>query len=295
MIPEADAQTAYAAAERVRRRVANHHFQAVDARHLTCSIGVASYPEHGATRDELLGRADTAMYAAKHLGRNQALLAGDPAIDSVDHKPLRTSDEQILLGAVDALAAVVDTRDQYTGRHSAQVAALCERLATKLNCDPQQTAAIVLAARLHDIGKVGVPDAILNKPGALTTREWELINRHPAVGANIASLIPSLDSIAPLIRAHHERFDGTGYPDRLGAHAIPLGARIIAVADAYHAITTDRPYRTHRSHTSALAEIQRCANTQFDPAIVTALPDAFTTATTPPPEHKHTRALATAR
>jgi HD-GYP domain-containing protein (c-di-GMP phosphodiesterase class II) len=121
------------------------------------------------------------------------------------------------------------------------------------------------------VGKVAIPDAVLQKPGRLTEEEWELMRTHPAVGADVVSHIPALRPLVPVIRAHHERWDGQGYPDHLKGEAIPLGARILMVVDAYVAMTVDRPYQPARAPAVALAELCRCAGSQFDPQVVMAL------------------------
>jgi two-component system, cell cycle response regulator len=272
VLPQTDSPGAMIAAERLRATIAQHRFQAAGGAHLTCSIGVAVRPFDGTDRDALIESADRAMYAAKRLGRNQVIAARDQAALAVGtHDASSNREEQALLGAVEALGGIVDARDRYTGAHSASVAVLCNRVALLLGCETSQVHLIGLAARLHDIGKVAVPDAILNKPGRLTEEEWSVMQTHPAVGAEIAGRIPRLRAAMPLIRGHHERVDGGGYPDGLVGEAIPLGARIIAVADAFSAMITDRPYSDARTEIAALQELHRCAGTQFDPHVVEAL------------------------
>ncbi|MGO9754316.1 MAG: diguanylate cyclase [Solirubrobacteraceae bacterium] len=271
LLPELDALGANDVAERVRAAVAQHRFASASGAHLTCSIGVALHPGDGVDRDTLVSGADRAMYAAKRLGRNQVIAAGDQAAAALAADADSSSRSgHVLLGAVEALAAIVDARDRYTDAHSAEVARLCRNVALTLSCHAGETHLIGLAARLHDIGKVAVPDAILNKPGRLTAAEWALMRQHPAMGADIAGRIAALRCAIPLIRAHHERFDGTGYPDGLAGEAIPLGARIISVADAFSAMVTNRPYRARKPVAEALQELQRHAGDQFDPHIVSA-------------------------
>jgi HD-GYP domain-containing protein (c-di-GMP phosphodiesterase class II) len=134
----------------------------------------------------------------------------------------------------------------------------------------EQRTAVRQAAALHDIGKAAVPDAILNKPGPLSEDEWVFMRRHTVIGERIMQAAPALAAAAPLVRSSHERFDGAGYPDALAGREIPLGASVIAVCDAYDAMVSDRPYRAALTHAEALAELQRCAGTQFDPAVVRA-------------------------
>lgn len=176
--------------------------------------------------------------------------------------------ELAYLETVLSLAKAMDARDSYTGDHSQRLAAWAERVAFEMSCDGETIQAILWAALLHDIGKIGVPDHILRKPGPLTEEEWGIMKRHPVIGAEIVAPVRSLDNVAPLIRSHQEHYDGSGYPDGLRGTSIPLGARILAVVDAYSAITDDRVYRKARSHEEALAELRRCAGTQFDPEVV---------------------------
>ena len=171
---------------------------------------------------------------------------------------------------VEALVTLVEARDYSTGRHSHQVADLVLRLTRALGLPPSEAQMIALASRLHDVGKVAIPDAVLQKAGRLTEEEWALMRTHPVVGAEVVSHIPALRPLAPVIRAHHERWDGQGYPDHLKAEAIPFGARILTVVDAYLAMTVDRPYQQACAPTVALAELCRCAGSQFDPHVVEA-------------------------
>jgi HD-GYP domain-containing protein (c-di-GMP phosphodiesterase class II) len=180
-------------------------------------------------------------------------------------------EEAMLVSTVEALVTLVEARDYSTGRHCQQVADLVLQLARVLGLPTAEAQLIALAGRLHDVGKVAIPDAVLQKPGRLTEEEWELMRTHPAVGADVVSHIPGLRPLVPLIRAHHERWDGQGYPDHLKGEAIPLGARILMVVDAYVAMTVDRPYQPARAPAVALAELCRCAGSQFDPQVVMAL------------------------
>jgi putative nucleotidyltransferase with HDIG domain len=179
--------------------------------------------------------------------------------------------EDAYVQTVLALANAVDARDAYTADHSQRLAAWAEATARELGCSEEEVRAIRWAALLHDIGKIGVPDHILQKPGPLDEAEWEVIKRHPEIGAEIVAPVKKLAHVAPIIRAHQERWDGAGYPDGLRGEEIPLGARILAVVDAYGAIIDERPYKKARSHQEAVAELRRCAGTQFDPQVVGAI------------------------
>ena len=171
------------------------------------------------------------------------------------------------------LLKVLAERNPNLGEHVDGVAALAEQTARVLGMGDDQRTAVRQAANLHDIGKAAVPDAILEKPGPLDEHEWAFMRRHTIIGERIMQAAPALSAAAPLVRSSHESFDGTGYPDRLAGDDIPLGARVIAVCDAYDAMVSDRPYRAALSHAEALDELRRCAGTQFDPAVVRAFVD----------------------
>jgi putative nucleotidyltransferase with HDIG domain len=179
---------------------------------------------------------------------------------------------------------MVDARDHYSGQHSMAVALLAQNLAQTLGLDRAETLLIALGGRLHDVGKVAVPDDVLQKPGRLSANEWEMVRQHPSVGADIVGRVPSLRAIAPLIRGHHERWDGTGYPDHLAGEQIPLGARILGVAEAFCAMTSDQVYRQAMDVERARSEIQRRAGTQFDPAVAEAMGKIILFGILPAPE-----------
>ena len=172
---------------------------------------------------------------------------------------------------IDALAAALAERDSYTGEHSASVVDMAETVARSLGLDEIEVERVGHAALLHDIGKVGVPDRILHKPGPLAREEWELMREHPLIGERILRAIPGMGGVASMVRHEHERFDGGGYPDGLRGEDIPIGSRIILACDAYHAMTSDRSYRRAMAHEEAIAELAAGAATQFDPKVVAAL------------------------
>jgi putative nucleotidyltransferase with HDIG domain len=184
------------------------------------------------------------------------------------------------LGAIRALAAALDARDPYTAGHSERVSALSVLMGRQMQLAPADLDVLRLGALLHDIGKIGVPDDVLRKPGALTAEEFEQIKRHPGLGARILRQVPFLTPHLPIVELHHERPDGKGYPFGLREDDIPLAARIVHVADAFDAITSARAYRPARARADAVAELQRHSGTQFDPASVDALVIALPSATT---------------
>ncbi len=184
------------------------------------------------------------------------------------------------LGTVHALATVVDARDSETGDHSGRVASCAVAIAQELGLAADTIAELKIAAALHDIGKIGVPDSVLMKPGPLTSAEWDLMRQHAVVGSSILESTPLSAAVKDAVRHVHERWDGGGYPDQLKGEQIPLFARILAVADAFEAMTSTRPYRPALSPAKALGELQRKRNTQFDPRVV----DALCRAATPQPD-----------
>ena len=234
----------YAAVERV--------LDALDER-APASAGVAIFPADGADQEELHRVADASLYERKH-GRTQAQV--DPARE---------------LSWAAALAAAVDERMAVQHEHSNAVAALAGAIGRRLGWDEAGIGRLRLAAMLHDVGKVRVPDEILRKPGPLDDEEWREMARHPVVGAEIVARVEGLEPIGPWIRHSHERIDGAGYPDGLAGEAIPMASRILLVADAYDAMTSDRSYRRAMSAEDAIAELDQNAGTQFDAVCVEAL------------------------
>ena len=173
--------------------------------------------------------------------------------------------------AIVGLATTLLERDRYTGDHSEAVVRLTVRVAESLALNPDEVARVETAALLHDVGKVGIPDSILHKDGPLDDNEWVLMKEHPVIGERILRAIPGLGGVARIVRHEHERWDGDGYPDGISGDQIPIGSRIILTCDAYHAMTSDRPYRKAMSNEDALRELRKNAGTQFDPQVVEAL------------------------
>ncbi len=255
-------------AERVRTRVARE----MEARRsgVTASIGLASYPADGVMSGELVTTADTALYYAKNTGGNRTYVSSKIFAEAEAGVEPKNTRKGSGLSAVYALAAAVDAKDHYTYGHSRKVNTYSVVLAETIGLPSDEVSRISTAALLHDIGKIGVPDSILNKKGELDAQEWDAIKSHPRLGANIVGNVPDLSPCVGSILYHHERWDGTGYPEGLRGKTIPLGARILAIADAFAAMASARPYRTALPDEEALERLKQGAGNQFDPELVQA-------------------------
>jgi diguanylate cyclase (GGDEF)-like protein/putative nucleotidyltransferase with HDIG domain len=263
ILPETDEHEGYILAERLRGRIRENF--AADLFPLTISFGVASYPTHGATTAALLKAADQALYTAKEFGRDCSVIYSAETAEILrgdSHRRESTAERRV--ASLIGLASSMDTAE-----HSQMVGRYAKLIAVELGLSKELVERVQLAGVLHDIGKIGVADSIVNKPGPLTPGEWDEMQKHPEFGARMLERAELWD-IAEWILAHHERPDGKGYPLGLSGEAIPLEARIVAVADAYEAMTTDRVYRPSIGHTAARAELRRGAGEQFDARAVAA-------------------------
>jgi putative nucleotidyltransferase with HDIG domain len=186
-----------------------------------------------------------------------------------------------IIDLVQALTAALDAKSSYTRGHSDRVAELSWALAHELGMSENEAESARIAGHLHDIGKIGIADSIIGKPGTLEASELEVMKRHTSIGSALVEQVGRLREFAPSVRSHHERWDGCGYPDGLSGESIPLEARIICIADSYDAMTSARSYRRQVGRSEAVAEIRRCAGRQFDPGLVDAFGRLFETSETP--------------
>ena len=268
LLADHDESTALSAAESIVERISTVDFDHIGQ--VTVSAGLATFPVQGHGRDELIRLADSAMYWAKEHGKNRVRIYRPDIVELAELKRFAAGpDKAARYRAAASLAKAVDARDTYTGSHSERVAELAARVAVRLGLDAEQIELTRLAASLHDLGKLAIPEEMLKKAGTLTDSERLVLQRHPQIGFRMLDSL-GVDLIAHLVLHHHERWDGAGYPDGLSGEQIPLGSRIIFVSDAYDAMTSDRRYRPRRSSRAALAELERCAGSQFDPGIVAA-------------------------
>jgi diguanylate cyclase (GGDEF)-like protein/putative nucleotidyltransferase with HDIG domain len=242
---------------------------------LSMSAGIATYPQHGVERNELVRVADSALYLAKDQGKNTVRVYRPDLMELAELRRLAEGpDRAARLRAAASLAHAVDARDAYTGSHSYMVGELAARVARHMGLDSEAIELTRLAGSLHDLGKLAIPEEILRKPGPLNEAERLVLERHPQIGFRMLDSL-GVEPVASWVLHHHERWDGAGYPERKTAEEIPLGSRILFVADAYDAMTTDRVYRSKLSHERAMAELARCAGTQFDPDVVAAFKAEF--------------------
>jgi diguanylate cyclase (GGDEF)-like protein/putative nucleotidyltransferase with HDIG domain len=332
LMPETNIEQGRQIAGKLRARIDSDPL--LRERGITASFGLATFPLHGSTPQELIQVADASMYLSKHQGGNavstadrcdpnetlqwkrevleaylgvtlkRMFLTGPEAFEEISNRLNRFSKalpvemallqgpgdgpgghgnghassaadpedvaalSPAVLDIVTSLALAIDAKDQYTQGHSLKVAAYATLLAEALGRTEAEIEEIRLAGVLHDVGKVGVPEKILNKNGPLNPDEWESMKQHVTFGGKLLEPFRSLDRVQQMVGHHHEYFDGSGYPEGLVGDHVPLGARIIAIADAYDTITSDRTYKKGRSAEEAMAELERCAGTQFDPVLV---------------------------
>jgi diguanylate cyclase (GGDEF)-like protein/putative nucleotidyltransferase with HDIG domain len=310
LMPETGVEQARQLAHKLRGWIASDPL--LRDKNITASFGIAAFPVHGSTPQELIQVADSSMYLSKHQGGNSVSSAeqgdlserkrwkkdvleaylgvtlkrlfatGPQAFDEIYRRLeqfTRSLYEQgsdvfgdalppIVVETVTSLALAIDAKDHYTQGHSQKVSAYAVMIAQALGLSTADVEEIRLAGLLHDIGKVGIPEGILNKSGPLDASEWETMKTHTDLGARILEPLRPMVRIREMVRHHHEFYDGSGYPKRLEGEEIPRGARVIAVADAYDTITSERTYKKARTPEDAFAELERCAANQFDPEIV---------------------------
>jgi diguanylate cyclase (GGDEF)-like protein len=235
---------------------------------ITASIGLASWPGDGLIPQDLVTAADRALYYAKKTGSNRVCIATQILPSIEPSKEEANPNEKQIMDTIYALAATIEARDRYTYGHSKKVCSLAVEIAEAIKMSSEKVALVSHAALLHDIGKIGVYDTILNKPGALTNDERELIKMHPKLSRDIVAHVPNLTPCLPAILHHHERWDGKGYPSGLKGANIPLEARILCIADSFDAMTSARPYRQPLPAETVIAELKKCAGSQFDPGLI---------------------------
>jgi diguanylate cyclase (GGDEF)-like protein/putative nucleotidyltransferase with HDIG domain len=288
MMPEARVEQAQILAERLRAKIESDPYLA--AHGVTASCGIATFPVHGPTQMEILEVANAGIHVAKQEGGNRvrvASLALHSAQTDQESQSPQSFDDYLkrfqdvmkikgkapsLMDTVSQMAFAIDAKDRDTQGHSQKVSRIAAQIARQMGLPDSAIEEIRMGGILHDIGKIGVPEAVLNKPSALTREEYELMKTHAVKGAKILEPLTgkAIENIRVIVRHHHERWDGTGYPDALKGENIPLAVRIVAVANAFDNMVSDLAYRRGRSTEEAVAELRRCSGTQFDPNVVEA-------------------------
>ncbi len=279
ILPETDVGAAASLAEKLRRLVGRHEiiFQDGSRATATLSAGVAGGSGSHLRLAALVRDADNAMYSAKALGRDQVYVFHEVADNGlVRRAPIAAAarDQAMDVGraafgaATDSLTAALEARPGWAGKPSSMIAAAAVELALGLGLSEPEIERIRVASLLHDLGKLAIPEEILTKPGELNDPEWRIVSEHPKIGQVILEQAGALRDAATIVLHHHEWFDGRGYPHGLSGEEIPVGARIVAVADAYEAMVAGRPYRAAVTHEAALQELRRHAGLQFDPDLV---------------------------
>ncbi len=286
ILTETDVEEGAVLAEKLRTLVQRQRFAVEGGQHIavTISIGIAGGIGNKVRMETLIRDADAAMYSAKSLGRNQTYIFAEPDDDNrVPRAPISAVGraralqvgQQARDAATAALTSVLVPLPHYRGQPSPLIATIVVSMAKRLQLPDADIDRLRMAALLHDVGKVAVPQEILEKPSALTSAEWRAVVQHPRIGQVILEQAAALKDAVPIILHHHERYAGHGYPYGLRANEIPLGARIVAVADAYDAMISDRPYKRAMTHEAAIAELRRHAGTQFDPELVESFCDLY--------------------
>jgi diguanylate cyclase (GGDEF)-like protein len=269
LAPDTDEHGAYILAERIRAAVELSSGRAGRGG-VTASFGIASFPVHGQTAASLLQASDQALYAAKRLGRNRTVISSAEVPGILARAPRGREEAHVELATLLSLAEALDVRDSGSATHCQRVGRYSELIGRELGLPPDSVERLRIAGILHDVGRVGVPDALLAKKGPLDEEEWHWVRSHPEIGARMLETTDFGD-IGDWILAHHERPDGTGYPDGRAAEEVPLEAAILGVADAYEAMTAERPYRPPLDPEAASDELRRGAGRQFDTRVVDAL------------------------
>ena len=304
LMPETGVEQAQILSERLRLWIATDPM--LSERHITGSFGVASFPLHGSTAEEIVRVADVGMYLSKNAGGNRVSTAEqfvEGELAAVQKQLIsgyiegflqrehtgpeyaeelmgtlkkfcgaeEACDPEILKGAIEALCRAAETRELHAASHGESVARFAGIIGRELGFDHDELSDLLFAARVHDVGKIFLPEKILNKPGALTADEYYLVKMHSNVGSEILATIPGSQNCQLWVEHHHENFDGSGYPAGLRGEQIPLGARILYVCDAYVNMITERPFASARSPEEAMAELENLSGTQFDGMIVRIL------------------------
>ncbi len=275
LLPDTKIDVAMVYAEDIRQKIHAYAFEGEEnmpGESLTVSVGVTSYPDKAKSETDLLKYADDACYRAKFMRKNRV-----EAYYSILEDLQKNADDATkeMLTSIKTLIAVINAKDRYTFRHVERVVYYCSLVADKQNFSEKDKRNLIYAAYLHDIGKINVPEDVLMKPDRLTPHEWDIMSNHPHNAAEIVRNIDSLKEVLPIILQHHERHDGTGYPNKLKGDEITFLSKVLSVIDSFDAMTSARPYQQKKSVMQAIDELRRCSGAQFDPEAVNLFLDTI--------------------
>lgn len=276
LLPESGKSEAFSLAEEIRRRMNSSSSLKKHSHHLnvTMSVGIAAYPGDSSEAEKLVKKAQIGVYYSKQNGRNMCSVYSKEMEETANAGMEEYFKREILLDSVLALAKAIDAKDSYTGEHSDAVARYSLIIAKELYLTEREKSKLKMGALLHDSGKIGVPDSIINKTSRLTDEEYAIIKRHTILGDDIIRNIIKDEKVLACVRSHHERWDGRGYPDGISGEDIPLYARIVSIADSFHAMISNRAYRRALTIEQAIAEMEKNKGTQFDPHLAGLFIDA---------------------
>lgn len=270
ILPDTTEQDALVIAENIRSEIETTYFEGEENQpkgKITASIGLSIYPDKAKSDAELIKSSDDALYRAKFFNKNRVEIYYsilDDLKKDIEEKHID------IVTSIKTLISVINAKDRYTYGHVERVVVYCRLLAYKLGLSEEEKKTLIYGAYMHDIGKIGISEEILNKRMPLTEEEWEILKQHPINGLEIIKPVESLKEIAPLILHHHERYDGNGYPGNLMGENIPYLARVLTVVDGFDAMTSNRPYSRRKTNEEAVEELKKCSGTQFDPIIANA-------------------------
>ena len=277
LLPNVDHQEGTLIAEHLRKTVEETPFDGEENQPnnvLTISLGIATYPREAKDSIELIKCADDALYRAKFFDKNRV----EPYSSILDELEKNISKEDLdVLNSIKTLVNMINIKDRYTYGHVERVVLYSKRLAETLGLTEMDKRTLVCGAYIHDVGKIDINESILIKRMPLTDDEWEKLREHPIKGEETIKYVNCLQQARPLVRHHHERYDGTGYPDKLKGEEIPYLARVLTVVDSFDAMTSNRVYNTRKSYAEAIVELERCKGTQFDPLITDAFVEMIRT------------------
>lgn len=268
ILPNTSEEEGIRIGERIRKEIDSKHFDGEEnlpKKHITVSVGVSCFPHIAKTKGDLINSADDALYRAKFFNKNRVEVYSsilEELKEDIQEEHIDT------ISSMKTLISIINAKDRYTYGHTERVVVYSNLLAQRLNLPEAERKILKYGAYLHDIGKIEIPQEVLNKKMKLSEKEWEYIRKHPVDGAEIIKPVSALADVIPLILHHHERYDGGGYPSKLKGEEIPKLVKILSIADSFDAMTSNRPYRPRMSYEEAILELERCKFTQFDPELV---------------------------